>query len=322
MHQKPAFIINLTVPCGYYDINLTPDKREVLFVHQDRIIEGIKLELDRLYAPSRYSFQLSQGIINNQSQLLTNFLPVQEVISISKSEDNNDIDINNNDINESYNDNNKIYLDNDLKIDNSSIVSNININTTNSTSNNKMDINVSEDDDSNVSHKKPRWSSPSKEIETIKVSRSKLDVFKSLPQSHTQFNNEIDNKFETDICNVPQNEVINILDNENSDNSINNKVIGVWEFDHDDAIRISLKRKNKWSNRYNHRRELDKNKSSNIADDNEVCGDIEEIPIIKNESEVSNSLIDVKAVESRVLNRQVDLIWINCKFNYFNICKL
>lgn len=33
MKNKPAFIIDVCVPPGSFDVNLTPDKREIVLVH-------------------------------------------------------------------------------------------------------------------------------------------------------------------------------------------------------------------------------------------------------------------------------------------------
>lgn len=38
MSQKPAFILNIEAPPGAFDINLSPDKREVVFAKQKEII--------------------------------------------------------------------------------------------------------------------------------------------------------------------------------------------------------------------------------------------------------------------------------------------
>lgn len=38
MSQKPAFILNIEAPPGTFDINLSPDKREVLFSKQKNIL--------------------------------------------------------------------------------------------------------------------------------------------------------------------------------------------------------------------------------------------------------------------------------------------
>jgi DNA mismatch repair ATPase MutL len=67
MKQKPAFIINVILPPHCYDINLSPDKREVIFTHTDEIISALYDYVDALYSPSRFTFQLSQGVQKQNS---------------------------------------------------------------------------------------------------------------------------------------------------------------------------------------------------------------------------------------------------------------
>ena len=62
MKQKPAFVLNVLVPSGMFDINMTPDKREVLIVQEQLVIERLKAFVDVLYAPVRNTMQLNQGI--------------------------------------------------------------------------------------------------------------------------------------------------------------------------------------------------------------------------------------------------------------------
>eukprot|EP01041_Mallomonas_annulata_P002270 gene2270-4419_t len=71
VNEKPAFIVHLTVPPGYYDINLTPDKREVVLVHQEMVLEGLQKALEQLFAPSRYSFPLSQGMSTSMTMAMS-----------------------------------------------------------------------------------------------------------------------------------------------------------------------------------------------------------------------------------------------------------
>jgi len=61
MKQKPAFVLNVHVPSGLFDINMTPDKREVLIVQEQLVIEKLKAVVDALYAPVRNTMQLNQG---------------------------------------------------------------------------------------------------------------------------------------------------------------------------------------------------------------------------------------------------------------------
>lgn len=62
MKQKPAFIVDITVPSSCIDVNLAPNKREIALLREDELIECMKDEVDKLYAPSRYTFALGQGV--------------------------------------------------------------------------------------------------------------------------------------------------------------------------------------------------------------------------------------------------------------------
>ena len=62
MKQKPAFVLDITVPAGYFDVNLTPDKREVLIVQEADILQQLRDAVDCLYAPVRHTMQLNQGM--------------------------------------------------------------------------------------------------------------------------------------------------------------------------------------------------------------------------------------------------------------------
>lgn len=62
MKQKPAFVLDIVVPPGYFDVNLTPDKREVLIVQEAVILERLREVVDGLYAPVRNTMPLNQGL--------------------------------------------------------------------------------------------------------------------------------------------------------------------------------------------------------------------------------------------------------------------
>ena len=62
MKQKPAFILDIRVPAGTFDVNLTPDKREIVLTDEDIMLERLKSYLEDKYEPSRYTFLLSQGL--------------------------------------------------------------------------------------------------------------------------------------------------------------------------------------------------------------------------------------------------------------------
>lgn len=61
MKHKPALVLNLAVPAGYFDVNLSPDKREIVLANESAVLDALRDSIDTLYAPSRYTFQLSQG---------------------------------------------------------------------------------------------------------------------------------------------------------------------------------------------------------------------------------------------------------------------
>ncbi|TYZ68801.1 hypothetical protein PybrP1_005217 [[Pythium] brassicae (nom. inval.)] len=56
MKQKPACVLNFLLPLGEYDVNVTPDKRETFLKHEAEVIEAFKLQLNKLYEPSRGTF--------------------------------------------------------------------------------------------------------------------------------------------------------------------------------------------------------------------------------------------------------------------------
>lgn len=58
MKHKPAFVLALRVPPGLFDVNVTPDKREVVLVHEAAIVERLRAAVDALYEPSRYTFRV------------------------------------------------------------------------------------------------------------------------------------------------------------------------------------------------------------------------------------------------------------------------
>ena len=74
MKQKPACILNIKVPAGTFDVNLTPDKREIVLSHESMMLDALREEIDKLYAPSRYTFQVSQGISGNDKTVQSDLL--------------------------------------------------------------------------------------------------------------------------------------------------------------------------------------------------------------------------------------------------------
>ncbi len=62
MKNKPAFIIDLKVSAGNFDVNLAPDKREVVIRHEFVIIDKLKEVVDQLYSPSRHTFSIGKPV--------------------------------------------------------------------------------------------------------------------------------------------------------------------------------------------------------------------------------------------------------------------
>jgi hypothetical protein len=73
MKQKPAFIVDLRISKGSIDVNVTPDKREIILKNENIIIDKLKLVVDELYSPSRSTF------VANHPVLITSFLQSQNI---------------------------------------------------------------------------------------------------------------------------------------------------------------------------------------------------------------------------------------------------
>lgn len=86
MKQKPAFLVALTVPAGHFDVNVTPDKREIVLASEALIIERLRAAVDALYAPSRHTFLVSSSQQQSLTQsTLTDFRVPTERTSTSAS---------------------------------------------------------------------------------------------------------------------------------------------------------------------------------------------------------------------------------------------
>lgn len=60
MKQKPAFFLNIITPPGTFDVNMSPDKREIALTNEQVILDKLKETVDEIYAPSRGTFVQSQ----------------------------------------------------------------------------------------------------------------------------------------------------------------------------------------------------------------------------------------------------------------------
>ena len=82
MKQRPAFVLNILVPPGRLDVNLSPDKREVVILHETLLLQRLREHVDELYAPSRSTFKVGMGLVT------THMEPVLSHFEESKSDRN------------------------------------------------------------------------------------------------------------------------------------------------------------------------------------------------------------------------------------------
>ena len=57
MKHMPAFVLNLTLPPGLCDMNVSPDKRSIFVAEENQLIDSIKDILREVWEPSRYTYQ-------------------------------------------------------------------------------------------------------------------------------------------------------------------------------------------------------------------------------------------------------------------------
>lgn len=59
MGHKPAFVLDLCLRAGSFDVNVTPDKREAILVREAAILDAVKAGLHALWEPSRRTFAVA-----------------------------------------------------------------------------------------------------------------------------------------------------------------------------------------------------------------------------------------------------------------------
>ena len=69
MKHKSACILDVRVPAGWFDVNLAPDKREVIIAGEEVILEALRTQMDSIFAPTQSTFHLSQGNQPNSAAL-------------------------------------------------------------------------------------------------------------------------------------------------------------------------------------------------------------------------------------------------------------
>jgi DNA mismatch repair protein MutL len=63
MKAKPSAVLDVKLPPGSFDVNVTPDKREVFITSELEIIDSLKAALHELWAPSRCTFKVNQASV-------------------------------------------------------------------------------------------------------------------------------------------------------------------------------------------------------------------------------------------------------------------
>ena len=58
MKHKPAYILNLTLPPGSFDVNVTPDKRQVLLTNEAHILEPLEEAIKKFWETSQYTYKV------------------------------------------------------------------------------------------------------------------------------------------------------------------------------------------------------------------------------------------------------------------------
>lgn len=59
--QMPISVLNLSVPYGIYDVNVSPDKRKVMLQYEGEILEAFRKGLEGIYSPDSLPLSLNQN---------------------------------------------------------------------------------------------------------------------------------------------------------------------------------------------------------------------------------------------------------------------
>jgi DNA mismatch repair protein PMS2 len=279
MKNKPACILNILVPSGSFDVNLTPDKREIVLSHENILLEKLRDEIDKLYSPSRYTFQLSQGNSRGTQQDLFSYsfcgsTPVNNINeekNISIQENNITKDIVWRNENEENNRNDQINLKNNLikysdeiignKCNESTLEDGVILN------DNKQNINdmniillqknddIENDNAKNITNKRRKQNEKEEEKEEIKINNMQV--------------------------NAPSN--LSVLTSNKSNNT--------WKFDASETL-----------NKYKSKSNSKKNANSNIVNEEKKIL-IKECSIEGNENNINNNNGSTERALARVLNK-------------------
>ena len=81
--MNPILVLNIEVEDNNYDINVSPDKREVFIKNEDEVIEQLKIHLNEFFEDIQrtkaYDYQSvsAAASASNQKSIKSHFAPVQ-----------------------------------------------------------------------------------------------------------------------------------------------------------------------------------------------------------------------------------------------------
>ena len=59
-NRCPFAVLDFRMPPDAYDVNVTPDKRNVLLHDEDGVLRAARAAIEAVYAPSRYTYDVGQ----------------------------------------------------------------------------------------------------------------------------------------------------------------------------------------------------------------------------------------------------------------------
>jgi DNA mismatch repair ATPase MutL len=85
MKQKPAFIMDCNISKGFLDVNVTPDKREIIIRNESVLLDKLKVSIDDLYSPVKNTFVKSHPLITPylMENVSSSFVTIPENSSVA-----------------------------------------------------------------------------------------------------------------------------------------------------------------------------------------------------------------------------------------------
>lgn len=95
MKHKPAFILEIRIPSKFLDVNLSPDKRNILFTSacNNLILDTLVAKINALYLPSRNTFPVSQTFPVSSQVLPPSVMSSASTVTTIYAEDVDDNDM-------------------------------------------------------------------------------------------------------------------------------------------------------------------------------------------------------------------------------------